>query len=45
MRVLIRRASVLTGDEARPVREGVDLLVEDGRITEMGRAPAGHRRR
>ncbi len=35
MRVLIRRTSVLTGDEARPVREGLDLLVEDGRITEL----------
>lgn len=35
MRVLIRRANVLSGDEPRPVRDGVDLLVENGRIAEM----------
>jgi 5-methylthioadenosine/S-adenosylhomocysteine deaminase len=35
MRVLIRRANVLTGDDAHPVRANVDLLIEHGRIADL----------
>jgi 5-methylthioadenosine/S-adenosylhomocysteine deaminase len=36
MRVLIRGAALLALDDPEPVREGIDLLVEDGRIADVG---------
>lgn len=36
MRILIRGATVLAPGDAEPVRDDVDLLIEDGRVTRLG---------